>query len=59
MLQALNVFRPPGSVNPNEAESAIDALVSATSSFSDEARAAAELEDTIAAARAGRKSPAG
>ena len=46
-------------VNPNEAESAIDALVAATSSFSDEARAAAELEDTIAAARLGRKTPAG
>jgi hypothetical protein len=45
-------------VNPSEAASAIDALVSATSSFSEEARAEAELEDTIAAARVGRKTPA-
>jgi hypothetical protein len=45
-------------VNPSEAESAIDALVTATSSFSEEARAEAELEDTIAAARVGRKTPA-
>jgi hypothetical protein len=46
-------------VNPNAARSAIDDLVAATSSFNEEARAAAELEDTIAAARVGRKTPAG
>jgi len=46
-------------VNPASAESAIDQLVSATSSFGEEARAAAELEETIAAARMGRKTPAG
>ena len=46
-------------LDPGQPENALDELVSATSSFSDEAVAVSELEEAIAQARAGRKTPAG
>jgi hypothetical protein len=46
-------------VHAESTVSAIEQLVSATSSFGEEAKAHAELEDTITAARAAQKMPAG